>query len=95
MVLFPTLLSPEISPMPDYVTYKKDGSVFIATNISYERWVSAEHGMKIDLMAANVVESLRKIRKARLTEIDLQILLSAVEKARLRMHADLRERKAN
>ncbi len=81
--------------MPDYVTYKRDGTVFIATNISYESWISAGNGEKIDLMAENIAESLRKIRKVRLAEIDLRFLLSAVEKARSLLRADLRKQTEN
>lgn len=92
VVVFPTILNPEIGGfMEDFVKNKKDGSVFIALNISHARWTKASPLEKVDLFAENISNAIGRVAKARLGAADRTTLLDMVEAARqkVRKHYQL------
>src|SRR5262245_2619538 len=62
IVLFPTILNPEIASLPDSVTHKRsEGAMFVALGISHAEWIDASAAGQLDLIARNVRASLEKI----------------------------------
>jgi len=83
IVLFPTILNPNIASMSDKVTHKRsDGSVFVALGISHGKWTVASPTERIDLLADNICASLRNIKDTRLLPGDRAKLLGFAEQAR-------------
>lgn len=88
VVLFPTIVDPaEFStPWPNYISYKKDRSVFIAENIPYELWNNSTRSEQINLLADNISSCVRKIRASTLSESDRNKLLNVIDSSRRAMH---------
>ena len=91
VVVFPTILDPEVAPSSDSVTYKKDGSVFVTIELDHQRWIEASRIEKVDLYAEALAAAICMIKEKRLFPPDRQMLLDAIEQARL----SLRRRRAN
>jgi hypothetical protein len=84
IVLFPTILNPDIASLSDSVTYKrKEGSVFVALEISHAQWINASLGERIDLLANNIRMSVEKITGKHLVPADRAKLLDVIDRATL------------
>jgi hypothetical protein len=84
--LFPTILDPDIASMPDHVTYRRDGSVYVGLNIDHGRWMGSSALEKIDLFAENICSCIGKIKGSRLVPADRVKLLDIVEQSRQILH---------
>ena len=81
IVLFPQITKQ--SSIPENITYKRDGAVYVNLNVSYTEWVKSSEAVKIDLLSANIYESIRRIKETRLSASDKTKLLDIVESARM------------
>jgi len=82
IVLFPTILNPDIASLADSVTYKRnEGSMFVALGIAHAQWLNASQAGRIDLLACNVRMSVEKIPGKHLGSNDRSILLHIIDKA--------------
>jgi hypothetical protein len=82
IVLFPTIMDPDIAKFPEGITYKrKEKSYFVKRNIPFAIWKSASSETRLDLFADNLRDSIRSIPDRRLCGTDKAILLSAVDEA--------------
>ena len=83
IVIFPTILKPDIASMTDKVMYKRgDGSVFVSINLPYDQWCASGRPEKIDLLSETLLASLKRIEDSKLTPGDRCTILNAVEQAR-------------
>jgi hypothetical protein len=83
IVLFPKILDPSIATMPDSITHKrKERSFFVSLNIPFAVWSQAPRPDRVDLLADNLIESIRRIPARHLTANDCQILDSAINQVR-------------
>lgn len=83
IILFPTILDPNVASLKDSVTYKNgERSVFVAVSIPYGRWKNASERDRIDLLADNVRDSIEKIPNRYIQISDKTALLHIVEKSR-------------
>jgi hypothetical protein len=82
LLIFPRIMDPRIGTFKDFVTYKRDRSVYVGENIDHEKWSSAPAVEQVDLLAENIANSVRKVRSSRLNDEDRDLLLGIVEQAR-------------
>jgi hypothetical protein len=82
LLVFPQIMDPRIGSFKDFVTYKRDRSVYVGENIDHEKWSSTPAVEQVDLLAENIANSIRKIRNSRLNDDDRKLLLGIVEQAR-------------
>ena len=60
VVLFPTILHPDLGPMEDDVTNRKDGDVYVALNIEHARWMNSTTLEKLICLLKTFQYRLRK-----------------------------------
>jgi|RhiMethySRZTD1v2_1073278.scaffolds.fasta_scaffold733652_3 hypothetical protein len=70
IILLPTILNPEIASMPDNVTNRRDGGVWVALGLSHAEWVNAAALDRIDMFAKNISNSLMRVSEKRLVASD-------------------------
>jgi hypothetical protein len=84
IVLFPTVLNPDITPLRDRVTFRpKEKAVYVGKSLSHGEWVVASNEARIELMAKNIEGSLKQIEERHMPSADLAALLDALEKAKV------------
>ena len=83
LLVFPQIMDPRVGTFKEFVTYKRDRSVYVGENIDHEKWSSAPAVEQVDLLADNIANSIRKIRSSRLNIDDRDLLLGIVEQARI------------
>jgi hypothetical protein len=81
IMVFPKIFDPDIAPPPsDHLTYKRgEKSVFVGLNIGFRNWHSASRQEKLNILADNIGDSIRKIPNAYLTDIDRDKLILALD----------------
>jgi hypothetical protein len=80
--IFPTIMDPEIGQFADSITYKKDCSVYVKNNINHSKWSAASIPDQVNLLADNVIKSVKQIKHARINEDDRALLIFAIDQAR-------------
>lgn len=83
IVFFPTILDPKIAVVEDKLTHKRtEKEMFVALNIPFRDWEAASAEQRIDLLAGNLLESIRRIPSKHLPDSDKAKLASFVDEAR-------------
>lgn len=84
VLLFPTILDPDIALMPDASSYKKGiKAMYVSRNLSYREWMKSSDSERINLLAENISSSVRSIESSYLFPEDKERFLDWIEKARL------------
>lgn len=80
--MFPTIMDPRIGALADKITYRKDGSIYLKTNIDHRVWSNATIGEQVDILAKNLRDGILQIKQDKLVDEDRVLLLRAIETAR-------------
>lgn len=78
VVVFPTILNPDIASMPDFITHKRDFSVLVGLNIDHQAWIASSIEDRTSLLRDNLRASIKMIRKSYLLAADRDTLLDAI-----------------
>jgi hypothetical protein len=78
VIFFPTILNPNVASMPDFITHKRDLSVFVGLKIDHQTWINSSTDERITLLRDNLRASLEKIKKTYLSPEDKAVLLAAI-----------------
>jgi hypothetical protein len=86
IAIFPTIFDNAIASAPkDYLTYKKEMSVFVGLNISFSSWTSGSREEKLSLLANNITRSVERIPDKYLPSSDRKKLLDIVSQVHRRL----------
>lgn len=89
VVIFPTILNPEIMVRGDYLSYRKnDNACYIGVNVNYFDWISASKVKKIQIASEVLRSAIKKIPPNRLGENELEVILMAIDWAEIALRSN-------
>lgn len=91
VVVTPTIIDPSLAvPPKEYSKFnRKESSVFVGKLIEHRTWESSSKARKLDMFAANLVDSLRMITPKYISLPDSKILIQAIDQILINTKASL------